>query len=378
MFFDPDDYLERDPAEAGSQREAKRLRREADQRAKLCEATTRLAARGGLEAAAIHLTARRAGIGQGTYYKLYDSNEACLREAFERCADPVFARVADAAARSDETAGCIEAGLVELLNLLASDLDVAYLLLRGILEGDPSCRAARECTLGRFASLLATGRDCENAPPRGSPAWLAAAAIASMLASWLDRDDAPPQTQMLDELVRVASYARDETAVKQLSSPGARRSELGDQSLDTAQRSRREARRERAKREQRARILAAMVGCLGRNHYKDVRIQDVLRRARVSAPVFYAHFSGKEECLIAAFDAAFNSLVERLRTAARGRSCAERAVGGLRAVVEWLAEEPAAARLLAVEVRAAGRRGEERYEAAQLELARLIAEPMTL
>ncbi len=100
MFFDPVNYLAADPAKAESAREAVRLRREAEQRAKLCEATTRLAAEGGLEAAAIHLAARSAGVGQGTYYKLYDTREACLREAFERCADAVLARVEEAAARA--------------------------------------------------------------------------------------------------------------------------------------------------------------------------------------------------------------------------------------------------------------------------------------
>jgi AcrR family transcriptional regulator len=205
VFFDSDDYLLADPAKVGSEREAERLRREAEQRAKLCEATTRLAARGGLEEAAIHLAARSAGVGQGTYYKLYDTKDACLREAFDRCADTVFGRVTDAAARSDETAGCIEAGLGELLDLLTGDPDVARLLLGGILAGDLSCRAARERTLERFASLLATGGDRENPPARGSLAWLAAAAITSTLGVWLDRDDAPPTEQMLDELVRVAS-----------------------------------------------------------------------------------------------------------------------------------------------------------------------------
>ena len=116
MFFDSDDYLQADPAKAGSEREAKRLRREAEQRARLCEATTRLAAEGGLEAAAIHLAARRAGIGQGTYYKLYDSRDACLQEAFERCAETVFARVAEAAAEGKGLGVRIEAGLGELLH----------------------------------------------------------------------------------------------------------------------------------------------------------------------------------------------------------------------------------------------------------------------
>ena len=376
MFFDPSDYLPTAGAQADSERDAEQQRRSAVQRAKLCEATTRLAARGGLEAAAIHLTARRAGIGQGTYYKLYDTKEACLREAFERCADTVFARVADAAAGSDKTAGCIEAGLGELLDLLADDPDVAHLLLGGILAGDLSCRAARERARGRFTRLLAGGRDCENAPPRCSLAWLAAAAIASTLALWLDRDDAPPKAQMFDELVRVASWVQGGAAVERLIVAEGTGDEFGSQSLDTAQRSRQQARQQRARRSQRERILAAMVETAGTNGYKAARLSDVLKRAELSVPLFYTHFSSKEECLLAAFDATVASILERVRTAvASVTMCAEKAEAGLRALVESLAEQPATARLVMVEVRAAGKRGEERYGEALISAAQLIAEP---
>jgi hypothetical protein len=71
VFFDPDDYLERDPAGAKTEREADQLRRDAEQRAKLCEAMTQMAAEIGFEATKIYLAARMAGLGLSTYYKLY-------------------------------------------------------------------------------------------------------------------------------------------------------------------------------------------------------------------------------------------------------------------------------------------------------------------
>ena len=206
MFFAPDDYLQADPAKADSEREAERLRREAEQRAKLCEATTRLAAKGNLEAAAIHLAARRAGVGQGTYYKLYGSRDACLREAFERCAEVVLARVAGATGSKEQ--GGVEAGLSELLDLLAGDTDVARLLLGGVLAGDLSCRAARERALGRFAGLLASGPAEGEAPARGNLGVAGGGRDRQHAGALADRADAPPRAQMLEELVGVASWVQ--------------------------------------------------------------------------------------------------------------------------------------------------------------------------
>ncbi|HZJ29025.1 MAG TPA: hypothetical protein VFD37_03440 [Solirubrobacterales bacterium] len=50
MFFDPDDYLKGEAQPADSRQEVKRLKREAGQRAALCEAMTRVAAERGVEA----------------------------------------------------------------------------------------------------------------------------------------------------------------------------------------------------------------------------------------------------------------------------------------------------------------------------------------
>lgn len=370
MFFDSEDYLESDPTQAGSERERERLWREAAQRAKLCEATTRLAARGGLEAAAIHLAARSAGVGQGTYYKLYDTKEACLREAFERCADTVLGRVEDAARHAGDFAGRLEAGLGELLQLLDAHPEVARLLLVEILAGDLSCQAARERTLGRFAGLLTCERGLQGVPQRGSAAWMAAAALTSVLA--LRLEDNAPLPEVLGELVRVGSWPQGVEASMRVEGT------TGDDEfvpVEAAQRSRQQARRRRARRGQRERILAAMTETAGTKGYRAARVTDVLRRAEVSAPVFYGHFDSKEECLLAAYDVAIGSILERVEAAVAGAAtCAERAEGGLRALVESLAEQPARARVVTIEVKAAGDSGEERCGKALTRFTQLVGE----
>lgn len=378
MFFDPSDYLAADPAKADSAREAERLRREAEQRARLCEATTRLAAENGLEGAPIHLAAQRAGIGQGTYYKLYDSRDACLQEAFERCAEMVFARVAEAAAEDEGSGARIEGGLGELLDLLAADRDVAQLLLTGILAGDPSCRMARERALGRFAALLTAGCGGEEAARRGGLAWLAGAAIASTLALWLARADAPPRAQMLEELLGVASWVQRGAAVEAKVAAEPEHHETGGETPRTAPESRGEARRRRERREQRKRILAAMVAQVGKRGYRTASLEEVLRRAGVSAPLFYTHFESKKECLLEAFGAEVAAIGKQVDAAVAGaESCAERAERGLKSLLEALAAGPEAARLVMIEVKAVGRAGEQRFEQALLDFVATIGAEKT-
>jgi AcrR family transcriptional regulator len=123
-------YLERDPETAGSAAEEGRLQRRAEQRARLCEAMTQIAAERGFEAATAQQVLLRAEIGSGTFYSLYESREACLLEAFERCADAVLARVVDAVAKGrGDLHSRLEAGLGALIELLDAHPDVARLLL---------------------------------------------------------------------------------------------------------------------------------------------------------------------------------------------------------------------------------------------------------
>jgi len=376
VFFDSADYLEADPAQAKSEREAERLRREAEQRAKLCEATTRLAARGGLEAATIQLAARSAGVGQGTYYKLYDSREACLREAFERCAATTLTRVEVAAAGSGgDLADRLEAGLRELLAVLDANPEVARLLLVEIRAGDDPCREARQGWLERFAGLLAAGRSPASPPRAGSTAWMTTAALASVLALRLENDE--PLPGALGELVRIGSWPQLAAVVE----GSAQTTEPADEMpepVETAKASGGAGRLTHARTVQRGRIVAAMVELAGTKGYKNAHVAEIGKRADVSRPVFYAHFRSKEECLLAAFGAVVDSILGQIERAVDGTAtCTERAVAGLRVLVESLAGDPQAARLATIEVRAAGPRGEQRYGQALLRFAQLIGDGET-
>jgi AcrR family transcriptional regulator len=156
MFFDPSDYLAGDLADAESERQEKQLRRDAEQRAKLCEAMTQVAAESGFEATKIYLAARMAGLGLSTYYKLYETREACLLEAFERCAETVLAQVESAMSHPSRPEEKAAAGIGALTELLASEPNVARLMLVEIRVGGAVCREAQLRWLGQVESMVET------------------------------------------------------------------------------------------------------------------------------------------------------------------------------------------------------------------------------
>ena len=222
-------------------------------------------------------------------------------------------------------------------------------------------RAARQRWLGRFAGLLACERGSEQAPQRGSVAWLATGALA------LDLED-PDGGQggaTLEEMAEVAMWPRRGAAVEVPVEIDGTADGGADDWVEAERERRGAARRRRTRRIERERILAAIAESVGSNGYRATQLRDVLGPADVSPFVFYTHFSGKEECMLAAFDAAVASILEQVRPAtASATGCAAKAEAALRGLTELLAARETTARLVTVEVRAVGAKGEERLEEA--------------
>jgi AcrR family transcriptional regulator len=119
-------------------------------------------------------------------------------------------------------------------------------------------------------------------------------------------------------------------------------------------------------RGQRQKIIAATVELVSKRGYSDTSAERICKKAGVSFPTFRKHFRDKEECFLASFDEAVADGIRRVAEAsvAAGEDWAERVIAGLDAVLEGVAERPAAARLCLVEALSAGSAGIERYDAA--------------
>jgi AcrR family transcriptional regulator len=114
---------------------------------------------------------------------------------------------------------------------------------------------------------------------------------------------------------------------------------------------------------QRTRLLEAVGRAVAEKGYAAATIDDIVRGAGVSKKTFYDHFSDKLDCFLAAYEAASDELLTRLREAQSSREgWLERTRAGIAAYLRWLAAEPALARVFLIEVAAAGPVAAERRE----------------
>ncbi|MGD9737187.1 MAG: TetR/AcrR family transcriptional regulator [Solirubrobacterales bacterium] len=105
---------------------------------------------------------------------------------------------------------------------------------------------------------------------------------------------------------------------------------------------------------QRERLIAAMLDAAATRGYRETNVQDVIERAGVSRPTFYEHFTNKDDCFLAAFDAGARRLRARVSKAATGGEDWRGQVRlALAAVLVFAGDEPQTARTLIVEARAA-------------------------
>jgi AcrR family transcriptional regulator len=105
---------------------------------------------------------------------------------------------------------------------------------------------------------------------------------------------------------------------------------------------------------QRERLIVAMLKASSDLGYRRANVQDVIDRAGVSRPTFYEHFSNKEDCFLAAFDSSAQRLRGQVDNAASGGSSWREQVRlGMRAMLDFAAEEPDTLRTVVVEARAA-------------------------
>ncbi len=108
-------------------------------------------------------------------------------------------------------------------------------------------------------------------------------------------------------------------------------------------------------RNQRLRIVAAMLRVLPRHGYGKTTIGHVTQEAGVSRSAFYGQFESKEECFLVTYDTAAEWLCERVeRAAAAAGQWSSRVRAGVSEAMRLLAANPELAHLIAVEAMQAG------------------------
>src|SRR3954468_10017825 len=92
---------------------------------------------------------------------------------------------------------------------------------------------------------------------------------------------------------------------------------------------------------QRARLVEAATEVFGTRSYAEARVADVLDRAAISRKTFYEQFRDKEDCFLAAYEAAALRAEEVVRGALRSEHEWTRQLRtGVDALLRFLADEP--------------------------------------
>jgi AcrR family transcriptional regulator len=118
-------------------------------------------------------------------------------------------------------------------------------------------------------------------------------------------------------------------------------------------------------RNQRERLIAGLTRALYEVGYQKTTVSLIGQRAAVSKSDFYKHFESKDDCFIAAYDAAVGRLrgcVAEACATASGEPWPVRVRSALESLLKLLASEPALASMVLVEGLRAGRGVYDRYQ----------------
>lgn len=115
---------------------------------------------------------------------------------------------------------------------------------------------------------------------------------------------------------------------------------------------------ESASQDPRERLLNAALEGIGDVGWANLTISDLVKRARVSKRTFYEHFSTKDECLFALFEAVSTEVLDELEAASQLVPIGSgRVDAGARFYLQLLQDDPQIVRTLFLELLAFGKNG---------------------
>jgi AcrR family transcriptional regulator len=126
-------------------------------------------------------------------------------------------------------------------------------------------------------------------------------------------------------------------------------------------------------RNQRERLIAAMAEECAERGYSEASVAGVAKRAGVSSVTFYKQFADKRDCMLVAHQELLGRLLQEVDRACEAEGDrGERPRVAVRTTLTLLAADPPSARLLTVEILAAGAEGVEHHDAMVEALARRL------
>lgn len=113
---------------------------------------------------------------------------------------------------------------------------------------------------------------------------------------------------------------------------------------------------------QRYRILLAATEVFAKRGYQATTVDNIVSAAKIGVGSFYAHFDGKEDCLLQAYAKVVAESRERIAAAVPAdASWPQRVCAVVHEVLDLIATEPMKARLALVEIQTGGPEALDRY-----------------
>jgi AcrR family transcriptional regulator len=364
----------------------------AHQRERLLEAMVQAVNERGVVATTISDLVARAGISRRTFYEHFDNKEDCLLATYDAVVEGEVARLLEVRAATEGWLEQLEAMIRALFEAIAERPDAARLIC--VEMGASGAVGVERWADGaaRFERFISRG--FEHAPGPGTiPDPVARAIVGALRKIIYSRVRAERTGKSLrQELLRVVpdlmtwiagyyptppSIPRRPVARKPRRLEGGRApgslSPPAPWATRGLPRGEHNLPRGFVVFNQRERIFDAIARLTASNGYPALSLEDVAAAAAVSLQTFYTHFENKEEAFLATYEVGHSRA-----KAAIDRALATQTdwVGGVRAgalaLLEFIASEPAMARLACVEILIAYPHVAGRVEEANAAYAQLL------
>jgi AcrR family transcriptional regulator len=333
------------------------------QKARLEGAMVEAVARHGYAGTTLRELVTLAGVSKSTFYEHFESKQDCFLATFDEIVTQVAARVGEAYRSGGDFRERLIKALSTFMNLAADEPAAASLAAVESLALGKAGVAHRERASEAFEVLIQQSFD-HSPSGRPVPALTVRAIVAGIRGVTYRRLRRGRQGELPDLVEELVDWALgyqlpdSEVTLQAMEAaarpaPPAPSDEEGDSWPGWEEPP--DSPHSRALLTQRERILRAAARTAIDNGYPALSIPAISGAAGVSNQTFYEHFNGKRDAFLAAFDVIGGAALERAAAVFSAEGDRPEAIGaGLRALLEYVAENEMFARLAFFELPTAG------------------------
>lgn len=334
-----------------------------DQRERLRQAMVELIARKGYPSVRIVDLAKLAHVSQPTFYNLFADKEALFLSAYEEIAQRTARTVISAYAGEQGQEAQLRRAMHAFAQLAIAEPESMSLLMLGAFGAGPRALERRRAMLTTLEASILASRDRTRRRGKGDLTVRAIlGGIREVAAERLRRGRERELPALADELSRwAASYPRhvpaglgtgEITRREPCAIPASERARRAEGRLPSG---RSDLPRQLIVKSQQERIVDATASIVAEKGLAGLTIPEIARRASVSNQTFYSIYGSKHDAFLGAQKVGMHQALQVAIDAygAAGEDWPRAIAAGLRALIDFLASEPAHAHMTLVDTFAA-------------------------